>query len=91
MKNVERMAAMAAKSLGCSVRIFRDLHAVVILTNMDWAAQQTCGAKISVAHRNIVAKYEYNRVHDAESIRKILRISAMADAARYLRKAKAPG
>ena len=82
---------MAAKSLGYSVRVHSDLRAVVILEKTEWAAQQTWGAEISVAHRKIISKNRYNHVHDAESIRKILIILATADATRDQRKAKAPG
>ena len=81
MINVKRMAAMAAKFLGYGVRVFSYLRAVVILENTEWATQQTWGVEISVAHRKIVAKYRYNHVPDAESIREILRILATADAA----------
>ena len=72
------------------MRVHSDLLAVVILANTEWAAQQTWGAEISVAHRKIVARYKYNHVHDAESIREILIILATADAARDRRKSKAP-
>ena len=89
--NVEQMAAMAAKSLGYGVRVHGDLRAVVILENTEWSAQHTWGEEISVAHRKIVAKYKYNHVHDAESIREILMILATADAARDRSKSKAPG
>ena len=78
------------KSLGHGVRIHSYLRAVVILANTKWAAQQTWGAEISVAHRKIVSKYRYNHIHDADSIREVLQILAIADAARYRRKAKAP-
>ena len=57
MTNVKQMEAMAAKSLGYGLRIHSDLCAVVILANTEWAAQQTWGAEISVAHRNIISKY----------------------------------
>ena len=67
-KNVERMVAMAAKSLGYGVRVHSNLLAVVILANIEWAAQQTWGAEISIAHRKIVSRYKYNHVHNAESI-----------------------
>ena len=90
MTNVERMAAMATKYPGYGVGVHKDLHAVVILANMEWAAQQTWGADISVAHRKIVSKYRYNHVHNAELIREILRIFTTADDARDRRKAKAP-
>ena len=41
MTNVERMAAMSAKSLGYCVRVHSDLRAAVILANTEWVAQQT--------------------------------------------------
>ena len=50
------MAAMDAKSMGYGVRIHSDLHAVVILVNTEWAAQQKRGAEISVAHHKIISK-----------------------------------
>ena len=72
MTNVERMAAMDEKFLGYGVRVHSDLHAVVILINTEWAAQQTWGVEISVAHCKIVSKYRYNHSHDADSIRDVL-------------------
>ena len=80
--NVERMAAMAEKSLGYGVRVHINLFVVVILANTEWEAQQTWGAEISVPHRKIVSKYRYNQNHDADSICDVLRILATADAAR---------
>ena len=50
MTNLERMAAMDAKSLGYGVRVHTNLCAVVILANKEWAAQQKWGAETSVAH-----------------------------------------
>ena len=73
------------------MQVHSDLHAVVILANIEWAAQQTCGAEISVAHRKIVSKYRYNHSHYTDSIREVLKILAKADAVQDLRKAKAPG
>ena len=73
---------MTAKLLGYGVRVHSDLRAVVILANTEWAVQQTWGADISIAHRKIVARYKYNHVHNAESIRENFRILATADAAR---------
>ena len=67
-----------------------NLRAVIIRANTEWATQQTWGEEISIAHRKIVTRYKYNHVHDAELIRKILRILATADAAQDQRKAKAP-
>ena len=69
----------------------RDLRVVVMLENTEWAEQQTLGAKISVTHQKIVARYKYNHVHNAELIRENFRILATADAARDQQKSKAPG
>ena len=38
--------------------VHSDLRAVVILVNKEWAAQQTWGAEISVAHQKIIARYK---------------------------------
>ena len=81
MTNVERIAAIAAKSLGYSVRVYSDLRAVVILVNTEWVAQQTWGAEISFSHRKIVSRYKYNHVHDTESIRESLILLATANVA----------
>ena len=91
MTNVEQMAEMPAKSLGYGVRIHSNLRAVIILSNIEWASQQTWGAEISVAHHNIVSNYRYNHSQDVDSIRRVLQILATADAARDQKKAKAPG
>ena len=85
------MTALATKLQGYGVRVHRDLRAVVILANTEWAAQQTWGTEISVAYRKIVAKYRYNNSHDADSICKVLKILSTADASRDYRKANAPG
>ena len=39
--NVKRMEALAAKLQGYGVWVHKDLRAVVILANTEWAAQQT--------------------------------------------------
>ena len=85
------MAAMSTKSLGYNVRMHIDLRAVVILVNKEWAVQQTWREEISVARQKIIARYKYNHVHNAESIRKILRILATVNAERDQRKSKAIG
>ena len=76
---VEWMAAMAAKLLSYGLRVHSYLRAVVVMVNTEWAAHQIWGADISVAHRKIAARYKYNHVHDAKSIREILRILATED------------
>ena len=70
------------KFLDYRMRVHSDLRDAVILANTEWAAQQTWGAEISVSYQEIIEKrYKYNHVHDVESIRKIVNILAMADAA----------
>ena len=89
--NAKRMAALAAKYQVYRVWVHSDLQLVVILANIEWAAQQTWGTEISVAYRKIVAKYRYNHSHDADSIHKVLIIFATADVSQDRKKAKAPG
>ena len=48
--NVERMAAMAVKSLDYDMRVHIKLCKVVIIANTEWAAQKTWGTDISIAH-----------------------------------------
>ena len=88
---VEQMTAMSAKSLGYGVRMHIDLRAVVILVNKEWAVQQKWREDITVARQNIIARYKYNHVHNAESIRKIFRILATVDAEQDQQKSKATG
>ena len=74
------------------MRVHSDLRDAVILANTEWAAQQTWGAEISVSYQEIIEKrYKYNHVHDVESIRKIVNILAMADAAWDWQKSKEQG
>ena len=89
--NVEKFATKAAKAQGYGIRVHDDLKAIVILANVEWAAQQSWGAEISVAQHKIVATYRYDHTHDKDSIRNILKILAGADEARDRRKATAPG
>ena len=89
MTNVKQMAAMAEKFLGYGVQVHSKLCVVVIVVNTEWAAQQTWGAEISVAHLKIVSKYRYNHSNDVDFIRDVLRILATVDAVRDQRKVKA--
>ena len=58
---------------------------------MEWAARQSWGTEIGVAHRTIKAKYRYDHTHDTASIKEILKVLSGADEARDRRKAPAPG
>ena len=84
--NVKKFATQAY-----GICVHDDLKAVVILANMEWAARQSWGTEISVAHRTIKAKYRYDYTHDTASIKEILKVLTGADEARDRRKAPAPG
>jgi hypothetical protein len=89
--NVEKFATNAAKTQAYGIRVHDDLKAVVILANVEWAARQSWGTEIGVAHRTIKAKYRYDHTHDKASIKEILKVLSGADEARDRRKAPAPG
>ena len=88
----QKFATNAAKTQACGIRVYDDLKAVLVLANMEWAARQSWGTEISVAHSTIKAKYRYDHTHDTASIKEILKVLTGADEeARDLRKAPAPG
>ena len=89
--NVEKFATNAAKTQAYGIRVHDDLKAVVVLANVEWAARQSWGTEIGVAHRTIKAKYRYDHTHDTASIKEILKVLSGADEARDRRKAPAPG
>ena len=82
---------VATKMQAYGIRVHDYLKAVVILANMEWAAQQSWGMKISVTHHTIKAKYNYNHTHATASIKEILKVLTGADKARDRHKAPAPG
>jgi len=81
----------AAKTQAYGIRTHDDLKAVVILTNVEWAARQLWGTETSVAHCTIKAKYRYDHTHDTASIKEILKVLTGAEEARDCHKAPAPG
>ena len=81
----------AAKTQAYGICVHDDLKAVVILANMEWAARQSWGTDISVAHRTINVKYRYDHTHNTASIKEILKVLTGAEEARDCRKAPAPG
>jgi hypothetical protein len=89
--NVKKFATNAAKTQAYGIRVHDDLKAVVILANVEWAARQSWGTEISVAHRTIKGKYRYDYTHDTASIKEILKVLTGADEARDRRKAPTPG
>jgi hypothetical protein len=54
--NVKKFATNAAKTQAYGIRVHDDLKAVVILANVEWAARQSWGTEISVAHGTIKAE-----------------------------------
>jgi hypothetical protein len=89
--NVKKFATNAAKTQSYGIRVHDNLKAVVILANVEWAARQSWGTEIGVAHRTIKAKYRYDHTHDTASIKEILKVLTGADKARDRCKAPAPG
>jgi len=89
--NVEKFATNAAKMQAYGIRVHGNLKAVVILANVEWAARQSWGTEISVAHRTIKAKYRYDHTHNTAPIKEILKVLTGADEARDHCKATAPG
>ena len=61
------------------------------MANLEWAARQSWGMEISVAHRTIKTKYRYDHTHNTASIKKILKVLTRADEARDRCKATTPG
>jgi len=89
--NVKKFATNTAKMQAYGIRVNDDLKAVVILANVEWAARQSWGTKISIAHCTIKEKYRYNHTHDTASIKEILKVLTGADEARDRCKVPAPG
>ena len=71
------------------IKVHDDVKAAVDLKNVEWAAQQSWGVGIAAAHQKIRTRYQYNYVHDGESIADMLAMIAAADDIRDLRKSKA--
>ena len=89
--NIKKFAMNVAKMQAYGIRVHANLKAVVILANMEWAAYQSWGTEISVAHHTIKAKYRYDHTHNTTSIKEILKVLTGADEARDRRKATTPG
>ena len=64
-----------------------DIVAMIILRNLEWAAAQEWGIALSVALREIRAKYVYRHVHTSSTIVTIMGYLRVADEARDRRKA----
>ena len=89
--NIKKFAMNTAKTQAYGIRVHDDLKAVVILANVEWAACQSWGTEISIAHCTIKAKCTYNHSHDTNSIKEIINVLTGADEARDRRKATTPG
>jgi hypothetical protein len=89
--NVKKFAMNAAKTQMYGIWVHNNLKAVVILANVGWAARQSWGMEISVAHHSIKAKYRYNHSHVTNSIKDVLNMLTGAKEARDRCKALAPG
>ena len=88
--NVERFRSQAAKANAYGITVGEDVVCLVLLSNVEWAAQQEWGGEFRDAMRKIRAEYPYNKVHSATTFTAIMKRLAAADEARDLRKAKSP-
>ena len=67
--NIENFVTNTSKTQAYGIPVHNNLKAVVILANVEWAAHQSWGTEISVAHRTIKAKYRYNPSHNTALIK----------------------
>lgn len=88
--NMDKLKVEIANITGFGVKVNDDIKAIILLANVEWAAQQTWGLEIGVAQREINTTYSHDHIHDATSIKNILKMLAKADEARDRMKAQAP-
>ena len=80
--NMERLATAATKVGNSGVKMDNDLKAIILLANVEWAARQSWGNELSVAHREIKKVYKYNHAHTDASIKEMAKLLSPADEAR---------
>lgn len=68
--NVKKFATSAAKTQTYGICVHDNQKAVVILANVEWAAQKSWGAEIGVSPRTIKA-------HNTALIKEILKVCQM--------------
>jgi len=88
--NVERFCSQAAKANAYGITVGEDVVCLVLLSNIEWAAQPEWGGEFRDAMRKIRADYPYNKVHTPATFGAIMKHLAAADEARDLQKAKSP-
>ena len=64
---------------------------MIILLNVEWAAEQLWGGEHRLALQNIRHAYPYDTVHDATSCTVLMKEIAVADETRDRRTVKSPG
>mmetsp|Transcript_19824 Transcript_19824/g.30532 ORF Transcript_19824/g.30532 Transcript_19824/m.30532 type:complete len:318 (+) Transcript_19824:57-1010(+) len=60
--NMDKLKVEIANITGFGVKINDDIKAVILLANVEWAAQQTWGLEIGVAQREINTTYTLKRI-----------------------------
>ena len=87
--NVEALRARAAKIETYGITIGEAQLALIILANIETAAQHDYGREFRPAMQNIRRQYTYNHRHDSTSIAYIMQELGIADRARILSDAPA--
>ena len=66
--NLEQLSTAITKAATYGVRFHNDMKGLVITANVEHAAHQLWGSELEEAQSKIKTIYNYNRVHDADSI-----------------------
>jgi hypothetical protein len=85
--NVELLRSKAAKMVAYGIKLTDPIFAIVIIANVDAAAQEEYGVDFRQSLQAIRRQYYYNHVHDAALLAFIMKELASADGARNLRDA----
>ena len=88
--NVEQLRINAAKLTSYGIVIDETQIALCILSNIEEAIKHEYGREFRPAMQTVRREFNYNHVHDATSVARILTEMAAADGVRELRDAPAP-
>jgi hypothetical protein len=88
--NVERLHSQAFKSNGYGVKFSKDVIVLIIIANIEWAANQDWGSEFRDAMRAICRQHTFNKVHLAAMCIEIMKVLDAADKACDICKAKSP-
>ncbi len=70
---MEQLLTRAAKIGSYSIIVGKDIIALVIMANLEWASAQTWGNEHRTSLQEIRHKYPYNMAHDKNTMQIILK------------------